>query len=165
MNIAPFTLGILLALAIVAMAALWLFRYMQNHFMQLMIREIPSPLDYATTVEKLKANISEKNGWHIFNIVDQGKEIVDNGGDHIGRMTILQFCHGPFASQMFAHEGRRRMSIFSPRNISVYEKEDGKAYVAIMNGDLMMKFTNPATRDIIREVAGDVKPMLAFLHA
>ena len=33
-----------------------------------------------------------------------------------------------------------------------------------MNGDLMMKFTPPATRAIIREVARDVKSMLSFLH-
>lgn len=165
MNAVPFVAGSLLALAAVAIAALWLFRYMQNHFIQLMIREIPSPMGYAETIDRLKANIADKPGWHVFNVVDQGREIVENGGAPIGRMTILQFCHGPFASQMFSAEDRRRMSVFSPRNVSVYEKEDGRAYVAIMNGDLMMKFTPPATRAIIREVARDVKSMLSFLHA
>ncbi|MGD9780703.1 MAG: DUF302 domain-containing protein [Kiritimatiellia bacterium] len=165
MNAVPFVAGSLLALAAVAIAALWLFRYMQNHFIQLMIREIPSPMGYAETIDRLKANIADKPGWHVFNVVDQGREIVENGGAPIGRMTILQFCHGPFASQMFSDESRRRMSVFSPRNVSVYEKNDGKTYVAIMNGDLMMKFTPPATRAIIREVARDVKSMLSFLHA
>lgn len=165
MNGIPFAAGCLLTLAIVALAALWLFRYLQNHFMQLMIREIPSPMGYAETIDRLKANIADKPGWHVFNVVDQGREIVDNGGAPIGRMTILQFCHGPFASQMFSDESRRRMSVFSPRNVSVYEKNDGKTYVAIMNGDLMMKFTPPATRAIIREVARDMKSMLSFLHA
>ena len=165
MNAAPFAAGCLLTLTAAAIAARMLFRYMQNHFIQLMIREIPSPMGYAETIARLKANITDKPGWHVFNVVDQGREIVDNGGASVGRMTILQFCHGPFASRMFADESRRRMSVFSPRNVSVYEKSDGKAYVAIMNGDLMMKFTPPATRAIIREVARDVKSMLSFLHA
>lgn len=165
MVFSSFLLGLVLAAATVALAARLLFHYAQNNFIRLMIRELPSPLPCGETIAKLKTNIAEKPGWHIFNVVDQGREIVENGGAAIGRMTILQFCHGPFASQMFSAEDRRRMSVFSPRSISVYEKSDGKAYVAIMNGDLMMKFTPPATRAIIREVARDVKSMLAFLHA
>ena len=165
MNIALFATGSLFTLLVAALAALLFFRYMQNHFIQMMIREIPSPLGFSETVEKLTANINQKPGWHVFNTVNQDREIVVNGGASIGRMTILQFCHGAFASQMFTDESRRRMSVFSPRNISVYEKADGKAYVAIMNGDLMIKFTPPATRAIIREVARDVKSMLSFLHS
>lgn len=161
----PFAAGSLLTLAAAAIAARLFYRYIQNHFIQLMIREIPSPLGYAETIDRLKTNISDKPGWHVFNVVDQGREIVDNSGASVGRMTILQFCHGPFAARMFADESRRRMSVFSPRNMSIYEKNDGRAYVAIMNGDLMMKFTPPATRAIIREVARDVKSMLAFLHS
>lgn len=164
MNLIPFTLGILAALAAVLPAAFGLYRWMQNRFIQLMIREIPSPMSYEETIGTLKAKINGTPGWHVFNTVDQGREITDNGGRSIGRMTILQFCHGPYASKMFSDESRRRMSVFSPRSISIYEKQDQRTYVAVMNGDLMMKFTPPATREIIRRVAGDVKPMLGFLH-
>jgi len=165
MNFISLVLGFALALVLVALAAFGLFRLLQRRFITMMIRELPSPLPYEATIDTLTANINGKPGWHIFNTVDQGREITAHGGESIGRMTILQFCHGPFASQMFSDEARRRMSVFSPRSISVYEKTDGKAYVAIMNGDLMMKFTPPATRAIIREVARDVKGMLAFLHS
>ena len=165
MDPVSFAAGLLLALALAAFAAWRLFRHLQGHFIQLMIRELPSPLAFDDTVAKLKTNVAEKPGWHVFNVVDQGGEIVANGGAPIGRMAILQFCHGPYASRMFSDESRRRMSVFSPRNVSIYEKADGRAYVAIMNGDLMMKFAPPAARAIIREVARDVKSMLAFLHA
>lgn len=164
MNTLSFIFGFTLALLLVATAAFGLFRLLQRRFLTMMIREIPSPRPYAETLDILTANINGTSGWHVFNTIHQDQEIVQNGGDSIGRMTILQFCHGPFASRMFSDESRRRMSIFSPRSVSVYEKADGKAYVAIMNGDLMMKFTPPATRAIIREVARDVKSMLAFLH-
>ncbi len=164
MNPISLVLGFALALILVAIAVFFLFRILQRRFITLMIREIPSPLPYEGTIETLTANINSKPGWHVFQTVDQGREITDNGGDSIGRMTILQFCHGPFASRMFSSEERRRMSVFSPRNVSIYEKADGNAYVAIMNGDLMMKFSPPATRAIIREVARDMKAMLAFLH-
>jgi len=165
MNYTDLSIGFLLAVAVIAVAGWFFYRYIQTHFIQMMIREIPSPLGYAETLETLESNISSKPEWHTFNVVDQGKEIVDNGGKSIGKMTILQFCHGPLASKMFSDEGRRRMSVFSPRSISVYEKTDGKAYVAIMNGDLMMKFTDSGTRAVIQNVAKDVKSMLAFLHA
>jgi uncharacterized protein (DUF302 family) len=165
MDPASLILGAGAALAAALVAALLLFRYAQRNFLRMMIREIPSPLDFEATLETLKSNVAAKSGWHVFTVVDQGKEIVDNGGEPIGRMQIIQFCHGPYASRMFSDESRRRMSVFSPRSVSVYEKRDGKTYVAIMNGDLMMKFAPPATREIIREVAGDVKPMLGFLHA
>ncbi len=164
MNLVSLVSGFALALELAALAAFGLFRFLQRRFLTMMIRELPSPLSCDATVETLTANINDKPGWHVFNTIDQGREIVVNGGNSVGRMTILQFCHGPFASRMFADESRRRMSVFSPRSISVYEKADGQTYVAIMNGDLMMKFTPPATRAIIREVARDVKSMLAFLH-
>ena len=165
MDPVSFAAGLLLALALAAFAAWRLFRHLQGHFIQLMIRELPSPLGFDETVAKLKTNIAEKPGWHVFNVVDQGGEIVANGGASVGRMAILQFCHGSYASRMFSDESRRRMSVFSPRNVSIYEKRDGRAYVAIMNGDLMLKFAPPAARAIIREVARDVKSMLAFLHS
>lgn len=165
MNYTDFTLGFILALTLILLGGWRFYRYIQNHFIRMMIREIPSPMGYAETLEKLESNISSHPEWHTFNVVDQGKEIVDNGGKSIGRMTILQFCHGPLASRMFSNENRRRMSVFSPRSISVYEKADGKAYVAIMNGDLMMKFTDAGTRAVIQNVAKDVKSMLAFLHS
>jgi uncharacterized protein (DUF302 family) len=165
MNLLSFAAGLLLALAAAALAAVALFRLLQQRFIPMMIRELPSPLSYGATLDTLAANINSTPGWHVFNTIDQGREITAHGGEPIGRMTILQFCHGPFASRMFSDESRRRMSVFSPRSISVYEKGDGSTYVAIMNGDLMMKFTPPATRAIIREVARDVKSMLAFLHA
>ncbi|MDD2520622.1 MAG: DUF302 domain-containing protein [Kiritimatiellae bacterium] len=164
MNLVSLALGFALALALVALSAFGLFRLLQRRFLTMMIREIPSPLPYDATVNTLQTNLNNKPGWHVFNTIDQGREITAHGGEPIGRMTILQFCHGPFASRMFADESRRRMSVFSPRSVAVYEKADGQAYVAIMNGDLMMNFSPPATRSIIREVARDVKSMLAFLH-
>lgn len=164
MHLVSLVSGFALALALVALAAFGLFRFLQRRFLTMMIRELPSPLSFDATVETLTAAINGKPGWHVFNTIDQGREITAHGGEPVGRMTILQFCHGPLASRMFADESRRRMSVFSPRNISIYEKTDGQTYVAIMNGDLMMKFTPPATRAIIREVARDVKSMLAFLH-
>ena len=164
MNSLSFGAGSGVVLLLIVIVGYGFFRYLQNNFLQLMIRELPSPLPFDQTVARLTARINEKPGWHVFNTVNQGDEIVQHGGASIGRMTILQFCHGDFASRMFLAETRRRMSVFSPRSISVYEKSDGQTYVAIMNGDLMMHFSPPATRAIIRDVARDVKSMLSFLH-
>lgn len=150
---------ILIFAAIVA-AALWL----RSNFLSLMLKEIKSPFGYDDTVARLKEGISGKKGWHVFNVVDQGVEITKNGGAPAGRITIIQYCHSGFASRMFQADDRKKVSAFSPKAISVYEKSDGAAYVSMMNGELMKLVASGEMKDIVNEVSAEVKKIMSVLR-
>lgn len=141
------------------------FLYLRSRFLDIMIKEIASPFGYDETVAKLSESINGKPGWHVFNVVDQGAEIVKNGGADAGRITIIQYCHGGHASRMFRVDERRKISAFSPKAVSVYQKSDGVTYASMMNGGMMKLFATGEMKRIVTEVSSEVKAMMSVLHA
>jgi uncharacterized protein (DUF302 family) len=137
---------------------------LRTRFLDLMIKEMKSPFPYGETVERLKKSIAAQKGWHVFNVVDQGAEIVKNGGWDVGRITIMQYCHGPFASRMFQNDERKKISVFSPKAVSIYTKSDGRTYVSMMNGEMMKLVAAGEMKQIVREVSGEVKGIMSVLH-
>ncbi|MGD9642738.1 MAG: DUF302 domain-containing protein [Elusimicrobiales bacterium] len=146
--------------AVLAGVVLWL----RANFLGLMLKEVKSPFGYDDTVVRLKESIAGKKGWHVFNVVDQGAEITRNGGAPAGRITIIQYCHGGFASRMFQTDERKKISAFSPKAISVYEKSDGAVYISMMNGELMKLVATGEMKEIVNEVSAEVKKIMSVLH-
>jgi uncharacterized protein (DUF302 family) len=138
---------------------------LRANFMNLMVKEIKSPFSYSETVEKIKNSIDGQKGWHVFKVVDQGAEIVKNGGADVGRITIIQYCHGGFAARMFQTDERRKISAFSPKALSIYEKSDGGTYISMMNGEIMKMVATGETREIVLQVSGEVKKIMSVVHA
>jgi uncharacterized protein (DUF302 family) len=138
--------------------------FLRTGFLDLMIKEVKSPFTYEETVEKIKNSINGQRGWHVFNVVDQGAEIIKNGGTDVGRITIIQYCHGAFASRMFSADERRKISVFSPKAISIYQKRDGNTYISMMNGEMMKLTATGETKEIILEVSTEVKKIMSVVH-
>lgn len=147
----------------VLIIAIMMFLIMKNKFLNLMINEFRSDYSYENTIEIIKERISSKKGWHIFGVIDQGNEIIKNGGNYVGKITIIHYCNGIFASRMFSDDLRKKISIFSPKAIAVYEKKDGNVYVAMMNSMLMKLFSSGEMKDIVKAVSSEVKEIIAPL--
>ncbi len=154
----------MLTCTIFLLALIFIGFYFRGSFLNLMIKEFPSAYSYEETVSKIKERISSKKGWHIFGVIDQGEEIVKNGGEPVGKIAIIHYCHGKFASMMFSQDSRKKISVFSPKAISVYEKSDGKTYIAMMNGQLMKFFSSGDMKEIVKAVSGEVREIMSPLH-
>ncbi|NLI09768.1 MAG: DUF302 domain-containing protein [Elusimicrobia bacterium] len=137
---------------------------LRESFLNIMIKEFPSAYGYEETINIIKERISNKKGWHLFGVIDQGSEIVANGGSPVGRIAIIHYCHGGFASMMFSADSRKKISVFSPKAVSVYEKKDGKTYIAMMNGGLMKLLSSGEMREIVKAVSREVKEIFVVLH-
>ncbi len=127
------------------------------------IIEQVSPFDVATTVEKLVAAATLKN-WQnpaVHNL----QQSLAKAGKEVRPVQVVEICKPEYSGVMLEKSDERIVSVMMPCRISVYQKEDGKTYVALLNMAEMVTGFSPvaveaisgATKesiDIVKSVVG-----------
>lgn len=131
---------------------------------EMMVKEIKSPYDFDKTVEVMTDRINGKQGWHVTDVIDQSKEVAENGGYPIGNFAIIKYCHGGYSARMLEVDDRKKMGNMMPKSFAVYQKSDGHVFVSTMNGAVMGKFFGGETEKIIEEVSLEVEDMMRFMN-
>ena len=123
-----------------------------------------SPFDVATTVEKLVAIAIDKE-WQnpaTHNL----QQSLAKAGKEVKPVQVIEICKPKFSGVMLEKNHERIVSVMMPCRISVYEKDDGKAYVALMNMEAMaaelpanvaeaMRGASEESLEIVKSVVGD----------
>ena len=130
-----------------------------------MMKEIKSPFGLEKTVRILSERIDSEPGWHVVAQYDQQAEVAEHGGGDIGRMKIIEYCSGKYASQMLADDSRKKISTILPKSFTVYEKSDGSVYLATMNGAVIGKLLKGKAGSIVEKVSLDVENMIGFVFS
>lgn len=131
---------------------------------EMMIKEFKSPYDFNKTVEVIAQRINEKSGWHVTEIINQNKEVLENGGFEIGNFKIIKYCHGGYSARMLQTDDRKKIGNMMPKSFAVYEKSDGQVFVSTMNGGIIGKLFGGETEKIIEEVSLEVEDMMRFIN-
>jgi len=131
---------------------------------RMMIKEIISPYGYDKTSETLISRINSKPGWHVVSVIDQDKEVLKYGGEKIGKVRIIQYCSGKWSSKVLADDNRMKIAIFMPKTFAVYEKTDGRTFIALSNGAVIGKIFDAKTADILEKVSLEVEDILQFAN-
>ncbi len=131
---------------------------------EMMVKEFKSPYDFDKTVEVMAAQINGKPGWHVTDIIDQNKEVSENGGSPIGNYKIIKYCHGAYSSQVLIKDDLKQMGNMMPKTFAVYEKTNGQVFVSTMNGAVMGKIFGGEFEKIIEEVSLEVEDMMRFIN-
>lgn len=127
------------------------------------IIEQVSPFDVDTTVEKLVAAATLKS-WQnpaIHNL----QQSLAKAGKEVRPVQVVEICKPEYSGVMLEKSDERIVSVMMPCRISVYQKEDGKTYVALLNMAEMVTGFSPvaveaisgATKesiDIVKSVVG-----------
>lgn len=129
-----------------------------------MIKELKSPYDFDKTVEVMADRINNKDGWHVTDIIDQNKEVTENGGFPIGDYKIIKYCSGEYSARMLAPDEQKKMGNMMPKTFAVYQKSDGQVFISTMNGAVMGKFFGGEIEEIIEEVSLEVEDMMRFVN-
>ncbi len=128
------------------------------------IAEHQSPFSVASTVEKL-VEAATKKDWQnpaTHNL----QQSLAKSGKTVRPVQVVEICKPEFSGKMLEQNHERIASIMMPCRISVYEKEDGKTYVALMDISKMtegmpgevanaMKGASDETFEIIKAVIGN----------
>ena len=98
---------------------------------QIIIEHV-SPFDVTTTVEKLivAAAIKEWQNPAVHNL----QQSLAKSGKTVRPVQVIEICKPEYSGKMLEKSDERIVSVMMPCRISVYEKEDGKIYVASLNG-------------------------------
>ena len=145
-----FVLGVIIVLFIMKMAA-----------PGMMIHEAKSPYDFNTTVDTVIAN-AESEGWTVPKVYDFQKYIVDAGSGDVGRIKVIEMCQPEYASGLLKADDTKFVAVMMPCAVAVYEKSDGRTYVASMNVGIMGKVFGGDVDRTMSKVAADDKKILGF---
>jgi len=128
-------------------------------------KEVSIPYDFEKTVRVLQTRINKQEGWHVTDVIDQQKEVLDNGGQDVGKVKIIKFCNGKLSGVMLGDDSSKFMAAKMPLSIAVYEKNDGRVTISLMNGYMMARlFAGTKEGEIMEEVVKDIEEILNFLH-
>lgn len=92
--------------------------------------------DFDKTVELLIAE-SERREWKVPAVHDLQQSLAKSGKT-VKPVKVIEICKPEYSGQMLELNDERIMSVMMPCRISVYLKNDGKTYIALINaGDLV----------------------------
>ncbi len=126
-----------------------------------MILEFQSPYNFEQTIAAISDKAKER-GWKVPMITDFKQTMIKEGQPDIGNVSVLRMCQPDKAYRVLSSDGRKFLSVMMPCAISVYEKNDGKVFIAMINIGLMKEIYGPAMPDVMVEVEQDMKSFLAF---
>jgi len=123
-----------------------------------MIIEKVSPWDFEKTVELL-ASEAEKRDWKI-PAIHNLQESLAKSGKVVNPVKVLEVCKPAYSGKMLEKNHERIVSVMMPCRISIYLKEDGKTYVASLNGAGVAAGMPEAVRDVIIAASDEINEMV-----
>ncbi|HKK42187.1 MAG TPA: DUF302 domain-containing protein [Bacteroidales bacterium] len=132
--------------------------------MEKVVLEKKSRFDFDKTVELLVAE-AEKSGWTIPAVHDLRQSLAKSG-KMVRSVKVIEMCKPEYSGQMLELNDERIISVMMPCRISVYEKDDGLAYIGLMNTShitsglpaviaRVMKQASGETLDMVTKIAGE----------
>ena len=126
-----------------------------------LVIEQKSKFDFGKTVDLLIAEAGRRE-WNVPAVHDLQQSLAKSGKT-VKPVKVIEICKPRYSGQMLELNDERIISVMMPCRISVYEKEDGKTYVGLINaGDLatglqatiarVMKEASDETFEIVRSV-------------
>ena len=97
--------------------------------------EKASKFDFDTTVGKLLSE-AEKREWKAPAVHDLQQSLAKSGKS-VRPVKVIEICKPEFSGKLLELNDERIMSVMMPCRISVYQKDDGKTYTALINGGEM----------------------------
>jgi uncharacterized protein (DUF302 family) len=99
------------------------------------IFENQSKFSFDKTVEVLLSE-AERREWKIPAVHDLQQSLAKSGKT-VKPVKVIEICKPEYSGQMLELNHERIISVMMPCRISVYEKDDGKTYVALINSGAM----------------------------
>ncbi len=125
--------------------------------------EQSSKYNFDKTVDLLIAE-AERREWKVPAVHDLQQSLAKSGKT-VKPVKVIEICKPAYSGQMLELNDERIMSVMMPCRISVYVKDDGKTYMALVDGGEMaagqpgkiarvMKTASDETFEIVKSVSG-----------
>ena len=128
-----------------------------------MLVEVASPLGFEETLERLEANAKDL-GWKVPGKwkVDFQKNLMKVTDTDIGPNRVLKMCEPFAAAKLLLKDEYKMLTAMMPCTIAVYEKSDGKTYIAMMNLGIVGKAIGGDVVVAMQKAMPDMLKMVDF---
>ena len=123
-----------------------------------MLIEKVSPWDFEKTVELLTV-AAEKRDWKIPAIHDLQQSLA-KAGKVVLPVKVLEVCKPEYSGKMLEKNDERIVSVMMPCRVSVYLKEDGKTYIALINGSALALGMPENIREVMVTASDEVNEIV-----
>jgi uncharacterized protein (DUF302 family) len=125
------------------------------------VTEKTSRFGFERTVEMLKS-AAESSGWNVPFIHDLQQSLAKSG-KQVKPVKVLEICKPQYSGQMLELNDERIMSVMMPCRISVYEKNDGKVHVALLNVESMAAGLPLHVAEVMKQASDDTFELIKIV--
>lgn len=126
---------------------------------KLLMLEGKSPHGFEQTVELFEQKVKE-SGWSVLATTDM-QAIVAKHGQDVLPIKIFELCSSKYSAVVLKLDDERIVSPLMPCRVSIYEKSDGKTYIARMNSGRMAKPFGGVINDVMKSAASETENAIA----
>ena len=129
----------------------------------MMLEERLSPYSVDETVNKIKENAISK-GWAVPSVKPLHKSILKHGGGKVEPVMLVNLCQPNHAFNILSEDDNKKISVFMPCTISVFQKSDGKTYIGNMNAGLLGSMFGGTVAEVMAEVSVEQQAFIEFAN-
>lgn len=126
----------------------------------LMLTEYESPYGLEETAARIQHNIQD-TGWALSGLRSPSNTIRKMGAT-VPNVLLIEACNPDYSKPIIKDRDTRILSILMPCTITVYEGDDGKTYIGLMNSGLMGQMFGRMVAGVMAKVAEDQKKFITF---
>jgi len=115
--------------------------------------EQKSKYGFEKTIQILTEN-AEKKEWKVPFVHDLQQSLAKSGKS-VKPVRVIEICKPQYSGKMLELNDERIMSVMMPCRISVYEKDDGKTYVSLINVEAMSSNLPSSIAAVMKEASDD----------
>ena len=118
-----------------------------------LIIEHVSPFNVTITVEKL-IEVAKQKGWQnpaVHNL----QQSLAKSGKEVLPVVVVEICKPEYSGSMLQKNDERIVSVLMPCRISVYEKNDGKTYIALLDMSQLTTGMTPTAAAAVHDASGE----------
>jgi uncharacterized protein (DUF302 family) len=112
-----------------------------------------SRFSFDKTVEMIVAD-AEKREWKVPAIHDLQQSLAKSG-KAVKPVKVIEICKPEYSGQMLELNDERIISVMMPCRISVYEKDNGKTYVSLINAGEMASGLPPKIAVVMKKASDE----------
>lgn len=128
-----------------------------------MFLETVSPLDFATTVDALTAEM-KADGWNVLSTHDLSAALAKKG-HNVLPVSIIEACSGKFSVNLLKKDETRYVSSLLPCRVAIYQTSDGKVIISRMNTTVMGTQMEPAVAEVMAKAGASLEAIVTKVIA
>lgn len=122
------------------------------------VLEKQSRFTFGETVDMLVAE-AEQREWKVPFVHDLQLSLAKSGKS-VKPVKVIEICKPSYSGQMLELNDERIMSVMMPCRISVYNKDDGKTYIALIDGASIAGGLPGKIADVIRQASDETSEIV-----